>query len=74
MTDDTHPDEPAGKAFGAVVRLFGVVLIILGSLNTMLSWRGGFEMLSLPVYLLAVGGLLCIVGGILRGQVLRGDS
>jgi len=52
---------------GAVFKLFGVVLIILGALNTMLSWRGGFEMMSLPVYLMAVGGLLCLIGVIRHG-------
>ncbi|MCP5038661.1 MAG: hypothetical protein GY945_13800 [Rhodobacteraceae bacterium] len=51
---------------GAVVRLFGVMLIILGSLNTMLSWRGGFELLSLPVVLIAGGLLLCLIGSIMR--------
>ncbi|MCP4070455.1 MAG: hypothetical protein GY742_01780 [Hyphomicrobiales bacterium] len=51
---------------GAVTKLFGVILIILGALNTMLSWRGGFEVLSLPVIFLAGGLVLCLVGSILR--------
>ncbi|MCP5017546.1 MAG: hypothetical protein GY938_20090 [Ketobacter sp.] len=51
---------------GAVTKLFGVILIILGALNTMLSWRGGFEVLSLPVIFLAAGLALCLVGSILR--------
>lgn len=51
---------------GAVIRLFGVILIILGSLNTMLSWRGGFEVLSLPVFFLVGGVVLCLIGSILR--------
>ncbi len=51
---------------GAVTKLFGVILIILGALNTMLSWRGGFEVLSLPVIFLASGLALCLVGSILR--------
>jgi hypothetical protein len=53
---------------GAVVRLFGVILIILGALNTMLSWRGGFEILSLPVFLIAAGCLLCLISVVLRGD------
>lgn len=65
MTDDT-----AGIATfntrGAVIRLFGVILIILGSLNTMLSWRAGFEVLSLPVILLVAGSVLCLIGSALR--------
>lgn len=51
---------------GAVVKLFGVILIILGSLNSMLSWRGGFELLSLPVILIAAGLLLYLIGAVLH--------
>lgn len=54
------------NSHGAVTRLFGVILIILGALNTMLSWRGGFEVLSLPVIFLVAGLMLCFVGSILR--------
>jgi len=61
-------DETQGRAKrnvpGAIIRLFGVVLIILGALNTMLSWRGGFELLSLPVILLGLGLGLYAIGGI----------
>ncbi|MFQ5437213.1 MAG: hypothetical protein ACE5DK_00095 [Paracoccaceae bacterium] len=53
---------------GAVIKLFGVVLIILGALNSMLSWRGGFELASLPVYLLVAGLGLCLIGAIRHGQ------
>lgn len=51
---------------GAVIRLFGVILIILGSLNSMLSWRGGFELLSLPVMMIVAGLLLWLVSVALR--------
>jgi len=51
---------------GAIVRLFGVILIILWALNTMLSWRGGFAVMSLPVILFVVGFALCVIGSILR--------
>ncbi len=53
---------------GAVIKLFGVILIILGALNTMLSWRGGFEVLSLPVVFIVVGLLLNLVGSILHNR------
>ncbi len=56
---------------GAVIKLFGVILIILGALNTMLSWRGGFELLSLPVYFIAGGFVLTIVGSILHNSRSR---
>lgn len=62
-----HPNQqPEHNTHGAVVRLFGVILIILGSLNTMLSWRAGFEVLSLPVALLIGGGILIAIGSIMR--------
>ena len=51
---------------GAIIRLFGVILIILGTLNTMLSWRGGFQVPDLPVLMIAAGALLCLAGGIRR--------
>lgn len=54
------------NSHGAVIRLFGVIFIILGGLNTMLSWRAGFEVLSLPVIFLAGGVLLCLIGSIKR--------
>ncbi|MCP5073677.1 MAG: hypothetical protein GY947_10345 [Rhodobacteraceae bacterium] len=65
MTDgDKNPLPP--NSGGAVIRLFGVLLIILGSLNSMLSWRGGFELLSLPVFLIAAGLLLCLISALVR--------
>ena len=71
MTDDNEaaPDRNTlnYNTRGAIVRLFGVILIILGALNTMLSWRGGFEVLSLPVMLIAAGLLLCLISAILHG-------
>ncbi len=51
---------------GAVIRLFGVILIILGSLDIMLSWRGGFEIAPFHAGLLAAGVLLCLIGAIRR--------
>lgn len=53
---------------GAIIKLFGVILIILGSLNTMLSWRGGFEVLSLPVFLIGIGLLLSMIGSIMYAR------
>jgi len=63
---DTPKEQPEHNPKGAIIRLFGVILIILGSLNTMLSWRGGFEVLSLPVFFLVTGVLLCLIGSIIR--------
>ena len=63
-------DQPAessgGNARGAIIRLFGVVLVILGALDTMLSWRGGFEVLPFHAMLMVTGLLLCLIGAIRR--------
>ncbi len=53
---------------GAIIRLFGVILIILGTLNTMLSWRGGFPGPDLPVLVIAAGALLCLARGVRRPE------
>ena len=58
-------DEP-GK--GAILKLFGVVLIFLGALDSMLSWRGGFAVSDFYVFLIASGVLLYVVGAIRRGS------
>jgi hypothetical protein len=51
---------------GAVIKLFGVILIILGGLNSMLAWRGGFEVISFYTILIATGALFCLIGSILH--------
>ncbi|MDP6788654.1 MAG: hypothetical protein QF830_02380 [Rhodospirillales bacterium] len=55
-----------GKNRGVLFGLFGVILIILGGLNTMLSWRGGFAILPFHTMLIGAGLLLCVVGAIRR--------
>ncbi len=61
-------DEP-GK--GAIIKLFGVVLIFLGTLDSMLSWRGGFAVSDFYVFLIASGVLLYAVGAIRCGSGSR---
>ncbi len=53
---------------GVKTKLFGVVLIILGALDSMLSWRGGFSVSDFYVLLIASGILLYIVGAIRQGS------
>lgn len=52
---------------GAVIKLFGVVLMILGGLDSMLSWRGGFAPSDMYLLLICVGGLLYGAGAIVGG-------
>ena len=51
---------------GAIIRLFGVILVILGTLDIMLSWRGGFAVEPFHAALIGVGLLLCLIGAIRR--------
>lgn len=53
---------------GAIVKLFGVVLIFLGGLDSMLSWRGGFPPNDFYLGLIAAGVLFYAAGSIRRGS------
>ena len=62
LTQDHDPSR------GAIIRLFGVILIILGTLNSMLMWRGGFVLSNLYVGMIASGLFLYLIGAIRRGK------
>lgn len=57
-------DNKANK--GVVTRMFGVVLIILGVLDSMLAWRGGFAISDLYVLLFATGVFVYFIGAVQR--------
>ncbi len=63
---DEVADIPCGDNRGAIFRIFGVILVILGWLNTMLSWRGGFEIIPFHAMLIVTGLLLYMIGAIRR--------
>jgi len=58
-----EPNRPAVKK-GVLFKLFGVVLIFLGALDTMMAWRGGFAVSATFVVLIAAGMFLFAVGAI----------
>lgn len=60
IPDDNTP--PVGTG----VRLIAVVLILVGALNMMLSWRGSLDFGSFPVVIFASGIVLYAVGSIMR--------
>ncbi|MBT5110766.1 MAG: hypothetical protein HOM25_18965 [Rhodospirillaceae bacterium] len=62
--EPSHTSQGAGR--GAVFRIFGVILVILGTLDIMLSWRGAFDVAPFHVMLIATGLLLCAIGAIRR--------
>ncbi len=47
---------------GVKTKLIGVVLIGLGTLNSMLAWKGGFVFDDFPWWLLGLGIAVFIVG------------
>lgn len=55
------PDAPRR---GITAKLFGVILMALGALNSMLSWRGGLADTDFHFGLLACGVLVYLAGAI----------
>lgn len=51
---------------GVVTRLFGVVLIIIGVLDSMLAWRGGFAISDVFVLFIATGIFVYFIGAVQR--------
>ena len=49
---------------GVKTKLFGVVLVFLGTLDGMLSWRGGIEVSNFYLFLFAAGVFLFVIGTI----------
>lgn len=68
-------DDPGAKK-GVKTKLFGVLLIILGGLDSMLSWRGGFAPSGIYVFLLAAGVALYGLGSVrsARAGLLHGGK
>ena len=52
----------------------GVVLIILGALDGMLSWRAGVPLSSIYVFLILGGALLYIVGVLRHGEAPKASE
>lgn len=60
--------ENDGRKKGVKTRLFGVILVFLGVLDSMLSWRGGVAVSDIYVILMASGIVLYVIGAIRRGS------
>ena len=57
----------AGAGKGVVTKLFGVILIFLGVLDSMVSWRGGFAVSEIYALKIIAGLSLYAVGAIRGG-------
>ena len=66
--------EPVAPRRGVAIKLLGVVLIILGVLDSMLSWRGGFALNEAYVLLIASGIFVYAVGAIVHGSRSQSGS
>jgi hypothetical protein len=62
MTTQDIDQRPVRK--GAIIKLFGVVLIFLGAMDSMLSWRSGFAVGDFYLALIAAGVLVYALGAI----------
>ena len=60
--------EDARPKRGVAIKLFGVALIFLGVLDSMLSWRGGFEVHETYALMMAAGAFLYAIGAIRGGS------
>ncbi len=60
------PTEAHDSSRGAIIRLFGVILVILGTLDSMLMWRGGFVLSTVYIGMIASGLFLYLIGTIRR--------
>jgi len=63
---DEYAEMSIGNNRGAIFRIFGVILVILGWLDTMLLWRGGFEIVPFHAMLIVMGLVLYMIGAIRR--------
>ncbi len=64
---EISPAEDGAIQKGVALKLLGVVAIILGCLDSMLSWRGGFALEPFYIALL-LGGVILYVAGSLAGK------
>ena len=69
--EPTLPDkaiEETRPRKGVAIKLFGVALVFLGTLDSMLSWRGGFEVHETYALMMAAGVFLYAIGAIRGGN------
>jgi hypothetical protein len=64
--EDDGLDRPEPKK-GVLTKLFGVIFIFLGALDSMMSWRGGFTV-SMSFAILIFAGLALYAVGAVRSR------
>ncbi len=68
MQNTESEDNIGAENKGVIPKLLGVVAIILGFLDSMLSWRGGFELDPLFIGLILGGIFLYITGSLVSNR------
>jgi hypothetical protein len=66
-----RPVAGEGGRKGVVLKLFGVILLALGALDSMLSWRGGLVDHDFSFILFIAGAFVYAIGAI-RGEAGKG--
>jgi hypothetical protein len=61
---DNRPLVERAPRKGAAIKLFGVAFIFVGMLDSMLFWRGGFQLDGTYALLIAFGVFLVALGAI----------
>ncbi|MBT3553314.1 MAG: hypothetical protein HOO19_11145 [Rhodospirillaceae bacterium] len=64
----TRQTDERGIQKGVIPRLFGVLLIFVGTLDAMLSWRAAVALEYFYIFLVAAGLVFYVYGGIRRSQ------
>jgi hypothetical protein len=59
---DNRPLAERAPRKGAAIKLFGVAFIFVGMLDSMLFWRGGFQLDGTYALLIAFGVFLVALG------------
>ena len=62
--------QDTGSRKGAIPIVFGVILVILGSLDSLLAWRGSFDVSKFSVAIIATGVVIYCIG-VVKGRVDR---
>ncbi len=68
MTQGPETMKQPAPGAGVIMKLLGVILIFVGVLDSLLSWRGGFAVSGLYVLLIGAGAYLYVIGAIRRGN------
>jgi len=61
---DNRPLPEGAPRKGAGIKLFGVAFIFVGMLDSMLFWRGGFQLDGTYALLIAFGVFLVALGAV----------